>query len=94
MQFAWAIILIVGMLILPETPRFLIRSGKPEKAAKSLAQLRRLPKDHVAVMEELSEIQANHDYELTLGHSSYIDCFKGGVGKRLLTGCALQGLQQ
>jgi hypothetical protein len=24
-QFAWAIILVVGMLILPETPRFLIK---------------------------------------------------------------------
>lgn len=82
------------MLILPETPRYLIRSGKPEKAARSLAKLRRLPQDHVAIVDELGEIQANHDYELTLGQSSYIDCFKGGVGKRLLTGCLLQALQQ
>ncbi|KUJ11880.1 putative glucose transporter rco-3 [Mollisia scopiformis] len=93
-QFAWAIILITGMLILPETPRYLIRSGKPEKAAKSLSKLRRLPEDHAAIIDELGEIQANHEYELTLGQSSYIDCFKGGVRKRLLTGCLLQGLQQ
>ena len=33
-QFAWAIILISGMIILPETPRFLIRSGKLDKAAR------------------------------------------------------------
>lgn len=93
-QFAWAIILVVGMLILPETPRFLVRQGKPEKAAKSLSRLRRLDVDHPALVEELSEITANHEYELSLGKASYIDCFRGGMGKRLFTGCALQALQQ
>lgn len=93
-QFAWALVLITGMLILPETPRYLIKSGKPEKAAKSLSKLRRLPTDHGAIIDELGEIQANHEYELTLGKATYLDCFRGGVGKRLLTGCLLQGLQQ
>jgi len=82
------------MLILPETPRYLIRSGKPEKAARSLSKLRRLPEDHPAIIDELGEIQANHEYELTLGKATYLDCFRGGIGKRLLTGCLLQGLQQ
>jgi len=36
-QFAWSLVLIIGMLILPETPRYLIKTGKPEKAARSLA---------------------------------------------------------
>jgi SP family sugar:H+ symporter-like MFS transporter len=93
-QFAWALILITGMLILPETPRYLIRSGNPEKAARSLAKLRRLPVDHAAIHDELGEIIANHEYELTLGRATYLDCFKGGVGKRLATGCGLQALQQ
>lgn len=31
---------------------------------------------------------------MSLGRSSYRDCFKGTVGKRLLTGCGLQALQQ
>jgi MFS family permease len=93
-QFTWALILITGMLILPETPRYLIKQGSPEKAALALARLRRLPVDHTAVVEELSEIQANHEHELGLGKATYIDCFKGGVGKRLMTGCFLQALQQ
>ncbi|KAN0108477.1 high-affinity glucose transporter [Hyaloscypha variabilis] len=93
-QFAWAIILITGMLILPETPRYLIRSGKPEKAAKSLARLRRLPEDHAAIRDELGEITANHEYELSLGKATYFDCFKGNLLKRQLTGCGLQALQQ
>jgi SP family sugar:H+ symporter-like MFS transporter len=82
------------MLILPETPRYLIRSGKPEKAARSLAKLRRLPMDHAAIRDELGEITANHEYELSLGKATYLDCFKGGLLKRQLTGCGLQALQQ
>ena len=93
-QFAWAIVLIGGMLLLPETPRFNIKRGRPEQAAKSLSRLRRLDVDHPALVEELAEIQANHDYELQLGSASYLDCFKGNLGKRLATGCLLQGLQQ
>jgi SP family sugar:H+ symporter-like MFS transporter len=82
------------MLILPETPRYLIRSGNPEKAARSLAKLRRLPMDHAAIRDELGEITANHEYELSLGKATYLDCFKGGLLKRQLTGCGLQALQQ
>jgi hypothetical protein len=82
------------MLILPETPRYLIRSGRPEKAAHSLAKLRRLPEDHVAIRDELAEIQANHEYELSLGKATYLDCFRGNLLKRQLTGCGLQALQQ
>ncbi|KAL2395781.1 Major facilitator-type transporter ecdD [Exophiala dermatitidis] len=93
-QFAWAIILVVGMLILPETPRFLVKRGKPEQAAKSLSRLRRLPVDHPALVGELAEIQANHDYEMTIGTASYLACFKPPIRKRLFTGMALQALQQ
>jgi SP family sugar:H+ symporter-like MFS transporter len=93
-QFAWAIVLITGMLILPETPRYLIKSGRPEKAAHSLAKLRRLPEDHVAIRDELAEIEANHEYELSLGKATYLDCFRGNLLKRQLTGCGLQALQQ
>ncbi|KAK4990539.1 hypothetical protein LTR28_001449, partial [Elasticomyces elasticus] len=93
-QFAWSIIIVGGLIILPETPRFLIKQDKYEKAAQALAKIRRLPTDHPAVVEELAEIQANHRYEMSIGKASYLDCFKGTVGKRLATGCGLQGLQQ
>ncbi len=80
--------------MLPETPRYHIKSGHPEKAAKSLSRLRRLDADHPALVEELGEITANHEYELSLGKATYLDCFKGNLGKRLATGCLLQSLQQ
>ncbi|CAK7201379.1 Plasma membrane low glucose sensor [Sporothrix eucalyptigena] len=94
-QFAWAIILAVGMLLLPETPRYLIRCGKPEHAARSLGRLRHLPQDHPAVAAELFEITTNHEQENSAGTSSSIlDCFRGGMLKRQLTGMGLQCLQQ
>ncbi|CAL8575107.1 Plasma membrane low glucose sensor [Xanthoria parietina] len=93
-QFAWAIIMVVGMLILPDTPRYWIKVGKHAKAARSLSRLRRLDVDHPALVEELAEVRANHEYEMSLGKASYLDIVKGTVGKRLATGCLLQGLQQ
>jgi MFS family permease len=93
-QFAWAIILAGGMLVLPETPRMYIKRGKPEAAAKALSKLRRLDVDHPALVEELTEIAANHEYEMSLGKATYMDCFRGNIGIRVLTGCLLQSLQQ
>jgi Sugar (and other) transporter len=82
------------MLILPETPRYHIKTGNQEKAAKSLSRLRRLPIDHPGLVEELAEVRANHEFEMKIGKGTYADCFKGTVGKRLMTGCLLQALQQ
>ncbi|KAJ5675189.1 uncharacterized protein N7477_005123 [Penicillium maclennaniae] len=93
-QFAWAIILVTGMIMLPETPRFLIKRDRHEEALKSLARLRRMDVNDPAIVAELSEIQANHEFEMRLGNASYIEIFRGSIGKRLATGCAIQALQQ
>ncbi|SPO07369.1 probable RCO3 glucose transporter [Cephalotrichum gorgonifer] len=93
-QLLWSLILCIGMLILPETPRFLIKQDKMEKAAKSLSFLRRLPVDHTAVAAELAEFQANHEVEMSMGQGSYLDCFRGPMLKRQLTGMGVQALQQ
>ncbi|KAI1751366.1 high-affinity glucose transporter RGT2 [Xylaria castorea] len=94
LQFAWSIILIVGMSMLPETPRYLIKKGDDQKAARSLARLRKLPADDPSIAAELAEIRANHEFELSIGQASYIDCFRGPMLKRQLTGMAVQALQQ
>ncbi|KAI0857083.1 high-affinity glucose transporter RGT2 [Xylaria cubensis] len=94
LQFAWSLILTVGMLFLPETPRYLIKKGNDEKAARSLGRLRRLPADDPSVAAELAEIRANHEFELSIGQASYLDCFRGPMLKRQLTGMAIQALQQ
>ena len=93
-QFAWAIILSIGMYCLPETPRYLIKMKQYDAAKDALSRLRKLPETHTSLRAELDEIQASYEYEISLGKARYVDCFKGNIGKRLVTGCILQGLQQ
>ncbi|KAL5604309.1 hypothetical protein BROUX41_002282 [Berkeleyomyces rouxiae] len=94
-QFAWSLILFGGMLFLPETPRFLIKQGKHEEAAKSLCRLRRLDPDHEEIQAELAEIRANHEYEMSLtSESSMLDAFKPPMLRRLITGVGVQSFQQ
>ncbi|KAF4124891.1 Sugar (and other) transporter [Geosmithia morbida] len=96
LQFVPALILTGGILVLPETPRFLVMKGRSSQAGLSLSRLRRLDITHPALVEELQEIIANHQYELTLGSSSYRDLFRGSphLARRTFTGCAVQMLQQ
>lgn len=93
-QLLWSLILFSGMLILPETPRYLIKKDEAGKAAKALSFLRRLPTDHAAIAAELAEVQAIHEAEIRSGNGSYLDCFKPPILKRQLTGMGLQALQQ
>lgn len=96
LQFVWAGILLLGLTLLPETPRYLIKRGRHDAAASSLSRLRRLDITHPALIEELAEIEANHEYESSLGPSTYRDVFVGSphLGRRVLTGSGLQMLQQ
>jgi len=94
-QFAFSIIMVVGMIVLPETPRYLLKKGDQEGAARSLSRLRRLPVDHPDLVDELAEILANHNYELSIGRASYLELVRNpSIRKRLLTGAGLQALQQ
>lgn len=96
LQILFAMILLAGLALLPETPRYLIKRGRPADAALSLSRLRRLDITHPALIEEVAEIEANHAYELSLGPSTYKDVFVGTprLGRRIITGCCLQMLQQ
>ncbi|RDA91526.1 hypothetical protein CP533_4365 [Ophiocordyceps camponoti-saundersi (nom. inval.)] len=96
LQIVPALVLTAGLLLLPETPRFLVKKGRNEAAGLSLSRLRRLDMTHPALIEELHEMMANHQYELTLGPDTYRDVFVGTphLGRRTFTGCGLQMLQQ
>jgi MFS transporter, SP family, sugar:H+ symporter len=96
-QFIWAAILASGMTFLPESPRYLIKKGKYDKAKRNLAKVLRADVDSAEVKAEYEEIQANLDHEQAVGQTSYIDCFRNGSGRnrlRVLTGIALQAWQQ
>jgi len=96
LQFVPALALTGVFIFLPETPRFLIMKGRHELAGQSLSRLRRLDMTHPALVDELQEITANHQYEMSLGSDGYRDIFRNSahLRRRTLTGCALQILQQ
>lgn len=47
-----------------ESPRFLIKKGKPEEALKTLSRIRNLPPDHEYVVQEYNGIQSAHQAEM------------------------------
>ncbi len=93
-QFLFSIIIVGGMLVLPETPRYCIKRGNYEQAAKALSKLRRLDVNNPHLRDELAEIRANHEYEVNIGSASYMGLMRPPLRKRLITGVLLQGLQQ
>jgi len=104
-QMLWAIILAVGLFFLPESPRYFVKKGDLNKAAVSLGRIRGQPKDSDFVQQELSEIVANHEYELkiipqTSYFGSWFNCFTGSLFvsgsnlRRTILGTSLQMMQQ
>ncbi|KAG9106067.1 hypothetical protein FRC07_008971, partial [Ceratobasidium sp. 392] len=92
-QFIWAAILAFGMMLLPESPRFLIKRGRDQDAQRALARLLSLHPEDPEVETELNDIRANLRAEEELGSGSYADCFKQGPNKiltRVMTGIFLQ----
>ncbi|KAL1838234.1 hypothetical protein VTJ49DRAFT_2868 [Mycothermus thermophilus] len=104
-QFLWAVILGVGLFILPESPRFHVMKGKIDTAMKALSLLRGQPVDSDYIRDELAEIVASHEYEMqVIPQTSYIGswvaCFQGSIRKgncnlrRTILGAGIQMMQQ
>ena len=104
-QFVWAVILAVGLFILPESPRYFVKKGKLQEAAKALAYVRGQPIESEHIRAELAEIVANYEIEAALiPETSYVGSwlavFKGSLSRgdspirRTLLGTGLQMMQQ
>ncbi|KAF5663743.1 major facilitator superfamily transporter [Fusarium heterosporum] len=57
-------IIFILMFFQQESPRFLVKEGKPEEAAKVLGRLRQQPADGEYIVRQITEIQAALDHEL------------------------------
>lgn len=104
-QMLWALILGTGLFLLPESPRFYVKKGNLQKAASVLSRLRGQPEGSEYIQQELSEIVANNEYEMSIiGGTGYFrswyNCFTGGLWnpssnvRRTILGTSLQMMQQ
>lgn len=104
-QLFWATVLAVGLFCLPESPRFFVKRGELDRAAKALASVRDQPVDSDYIKDELSEIIANHEYEMALApergyFGAWANCFKGSLSdsssylRRTILGTSMQMMQQ
>lgn len=96
-QFAWAFILGGGMMLLPESPRYLLYKDRVPEARKALSRLMTRPEDSPEVEAEVAEISLALEAERQLANNSYRDCFRHTANRnafRTWTGILLQGFQQ
>jgi sugar porter (SP) family MFS transporter len=105
LQLLWAVILALGLFWLPESPRYFVMKGELDKATVVLTRLRDQPQGSELVQAELTEIIANHEYEMSVipqnGYfSSWANCFKGSLFdassnlRRTILGTSIQMMQQ
>lgn len=104
-QFPWGVILGVGLMFLPDSPRYFVKRGRLDRATDSLSRLRGQPADSEYIQVELAEIVANEEYERqlipnTTWFGSWANCFKGSLWsaksnlRRTILGTSLQMMQQ
>jgi MFS family permease len=78
-QAFFAIVLLIGILCLPESPRWLVKKGKHEQAARVLAQMDDTTVDDPAIMTTVRQLRESIEAsETLLGQFSYRELFTNG----------------
>lgn len=94
-QFVPAGVLIICMIPMIESPRWLASRGRLQDARKSLSWVRNLPEDHPYISTELSRIEIAIEEELrSTGQAAgwkqmYKELFQAGVRGRVALACGL-----
>lgn len=95
LSFLWSLILGVGILFLPESPRFAYRAGREEEARTSIARLNGVDRHSDSVNSQINEIQQKLDEELAGADTKWYELFTGPrMAYRTLLGVTLQAGQQ
>lgn len=67
-----AVLLMIGMIFLKESPRYLAKQDQWEQARTVLATVRNLPRDHPYIQHEFHDIQVQLEHErLLIGGASW-----------------------
>ncbi|KAF2167189.1 hypothetical protein M409DRAFT_66223 [Zasmidium cellare ATCC 36951] len=95
--FVWAVILGVGILLFPETPRFEYRRGNIEKAKATMMRVYGAPANHYTIHVELEEIEQKLRAEENKGTvvQEWIHMFSAPkMAYRIMLGVLIQMFQQ
>ena len=84
-----AVFFFVVSLVVPESPRWLVKNGQLDRARQILARIG----GTIHAQTELSDIQATLAGEATR-HVRYADLLEPGISKPMLIGCVLAALSQ
>jgi SP family sugar:H+ symporter-like MFS transporter len=94
-SYFWALVLGLGILFFPETPRHDFRHGRVEKASESIARFYGVSPRHKVVKKQLEEMQEKLRIEQEGGDHSIWEVFTGPrMFYRLALGMTIQALQQ
>ncbi|QOU20030.1 Low-affinity glucose transporter hxt3 [Brettanomyces bruxellensis] len=94
--FAWALFMIFGMTLMPESPRFLVEKKRMEEAKKSVGKVNKCAPDSDFTLQEVNRIIDAIETEALAGNASWGELFTGKpkIFYRLSMGIMLQSLQQ
>lgn len=91
----WTLIMGVGILFFPETPRHEFRFWKVDSATRSIAKYYGVSERHHIVRKQLEEMQYKLRVEREEGDHSLVEVFTGPrMMYRILLGMTIQALQQ
>lgn len=94
--FGWAILLVSGMLFMPESPRYLVEKNRLDDARNSISRSNKVSVEDPGVYTEVQLIQAGIDREKLAGTAGWKELITGKpkIFYRVVLGVVLQSLQQ
>ncbi|CCD23835.1 hexose transporter HXT5 NDAI_0C01740 [Naumovozyma dairenensis CBS 421] len=96
LSFAWALFMIGGMLMVPESPRYLVEVGRLEDAKRSLSKTNKVEVNSPFVTLEMEKFEASVEAERLAGTANWNELVTGrpAMFKRTVMGMMIQSLQQ
>ncbi|KAF7555705.1 hypothetical protein G7Z17_g1999 [Cylindrodendrum hubeiense] len=89
--------ILIILMFIPETPRWLASHDRPDECLEILARIHSAPSDNIEVQRLHNSIIQTVAYEASIGAGSWKDLLKNDrikSQKRLLIACGIQSMQQ